>query len=168
MHAELSDRLITAQRWYLFAFFSAVLLLDVNEDDIASDLDDTPPWDHVFKIASEKPAQAAGTRDDDGKHAAGTAVDLQIRDTAKGTAGANINDLLLPQCTQTDGLRLFTATAVHRIEFFTQGTASFPLQLILPTMIHGLLRISCSRNPANIRNPLIYYVNRYFLMFGGS
>ena len=35
-------------------------------------------------------------------------------------------------------------------------------------MIHGLLRISCSRNPANIRNPLIYYVNRYFLMFGGS
>ena len=47
----------------------------------------------------------------------------QIRDTAKGTAGANIDDLLLPQCTQTDGLRLFTATAVHRIEFFTQGTA---------------------------------------------
>ena len=128
VHAELSDRLITAQRWYLFAFFSAVLLLDVNEDDIASDLDDTPPWDHVFKIASEKPAQATGTRDDDGKHAAGAAVDLQIRDTAKGTAGANINDLLLPQCTQTDGLRLFTATAVHRIEFFTQGTVSFPLQ----------------------------------------
>ena len=25
-----------------------------------------------------------------------------------------------------------------------------------------------SRNSANIRNPLIYYVNRYFLMFGGS
>ena len=22
--------------------------------------------------------------------------------------------------------------------------------------------------PTNIRNPLIYYVNRYFLMFGGS
>ena len=99
---ELSDRLITAQRWYLFAFFSAVLLLDVNEDDIASDLDDTPPWDHVFKIASEKPAQAAGTRDDDGKHAAGAAVDLQIRDTAKGTAGANIDDLLLP-AVHTDG-----------------------------------------------------------------
>ena len=27
---------------------------------------------------------------------------------------------------------------------------------------------SSSRNSANIRNPLIYYVNRYFLMFGGS
>ncbi len=26
---------------------------------------------------------------------------------------------------------------------------------------------SSSRNSANIRNPLIYYVNRYFLMFGG-
>ena len=26
---------------------------------------------------------------------------------------------------------------------------------------------SCSRNSANIRNPLIYYVNRFFLMFGG-
>jgi len=25
-----------------------------------------------------------------------------------------------------------------------------------------------SRNPSNIRNPLIYYVNRFFLMFGGS
>ncbi len=25
-----------------------------------------------------------------------------------------------------------------------------------------------SRNPTNIRNPLIYCVNRYFLMFGGS
>ena len=27
---------------------------------------------------------------------------------------------------------------------------------------------SSSRNSINIRNPLIYYVNRYFLMFGGS
>ena len=32
--------------------------------------------------------------------------------------------------------------------------------------IAALLRNS--RNSANIRNPLIYYVNRYFLMFGGS
>ena len=99
---------------------------------------------------------------------AGAAVDLQIRDTAKGTAGANIDDLLLPQCTQTDGLRLFTATAVHRIEFFTQGTASFPLQIYFA---HYDTRIApafqCSRNSANIRKPLIYYVNRYFLMFGG-
>ena len=45
----------------------------------ASDLDDTPPWDHVLKIPSEKPAQPAGTRDDQGKHAAGAAVDLQVR-----------------------------------------------------------------------------------------
>ena len=30
------------------------------------------------------------------------------------------------------------------------------------------LQRSSSRNSANIRNPLIYYVNRYFLMFGGS
>ena len=35
-------------------------------------------------------------------------------------------------------------------------------------MIHRLLRISCSRNPANIRNPLIYYVNRYFSVFYGA
>ena len=110
------------------AFFPAVLFLDIDEDDIASDLDDAPPRDHVLDIAAEKPAQASRPWDDDGEHAAGTAVDLQIRDTAKGTAGTNINDLLLPQCTQTDGLRLFTATAVHRIEFFTQGTVSFPLQ----------------------------------------
>ena len=37
---------------------------------------------------------------------------------------------------------------------------------------HLILRIapqlSCSRNPLNIRNSLIYYANRYFLMFGGS
>ena len=172
MHAELSDRLITAQRWYLFAFFSAVLLLDVNEDDIASDLDDTPPWDHVFKIASEKPAQAAGTRDDDGKHAAGAAVDLQIRDTAKGTAGANIDDLLLPQCTQTDGLRLFTATAVHRIEFFTQGTASFPLQIYFAhydTRIapHFMLPQFCkhSKTAYLLRKSLLSHVWRVLMCF---
>ena len=29
-------------------------------------------------------------------------------------------------------------------------------------------QLRCSRNPPNIRNPLIYCVNRYFLMFGGS
>ena len=33
-------------------------------------------------------------------------------------------------------------------------------------LIPGLLR--SSRNPPNIRNPLIYYVNRYFLIFGVS
>ena len=36
---------------------------------------------------------------------------------------------------------------------------------ILPPMIHGLLRISCSRNPENIRNPPC---SGYFLMFYGS
>ena len=90
---ERSDRLITAQRWCLLAFFSAVLLLlDVNEDDIAFRYWTIhPPWDHVFKVACEKPAQAAGTRDDDGKHAAGSAVDpARSVNTAKGTAGGNI------------------------------------------------------------------------------
>ena len=29
-------------------------------------------------------------------------------------------------------------------------------------------QLCCSRNPSNIRNPLIYCVNRYFLIFGGS
>ena len=29
-------------------------------------------------------------------------------------------------------------------------------------------QLRCSRNPPNIRNPLIYYVNRYFLIFGVS
>ena len=36
---------------------------------------------------------------------------------------------------------------------------------ILPPMIHGLLRISCSPNPKNIRNPPC---SVYFLMFYGS
>ena len=40
--------------------------------------------------------------------------------------------------------------------------------LLTPTDAYGLLRTSCSRNPVNIRNPLIYCVNRFFLMFGGS
>ena len=35
----------------------------------------------------------------------------------------------------------------------------------LTPMIHGLLRISCSRNPENIRNPPCW---GYFLMFYGS
>ena len=29
-------------------------------------------------------------------------------------------------------------------------------------------QLRCSRNPPNIRNPLIYCVNRYFLIFGMS
>ena len=29
-------------------------------------------------------------------------------------------------------------------------------------------QLRCSRNPPNIRNPLIYCVNRYFLIFGVS
>ena len=36
---------------------------------------------------------------------------------------------------------------------------------ILTPMIHGLLRISCFRNPKNIRNPPY---SGYFLMFYGS
>ena len=36
---------------------------------------------------------------------------------------------------------------------------------ILPPMIHGLFRISCSRNPKNIRNPPY---SGCFLMFYGS
>lgn len=107
------------------AFFPAVLLLDVDEDDIASNLDNAPPWNHVLKITSEKPAQTSRTRNDDGEHAAGTAVDLQICDTAQRAAGADVDDFLLPQCTQTDGLRFFTATAVWRTEFFTQWIVSF-------------------------------------------
>ena len=107
------------------AFFPAVLFLDIDEDDIASDLDDAPPRDHVLEIAAEKPAQASRPWDDDGEHAAGTAVDLQIRDTAKGAAGADIDDFLLSQRTQAYRLRLITATAVWRTEFFTQGACSF-------------------------------------------
>ena len=41
--------------------------------------------------------------------------------------------------------------------------------ILTPTHAYELLRYEAA--PAilqNIRNPLIYYVNRYFLMFGGS
>ena len=30
------------------------------------------------------------------------------------------------------------------------------------------IQLRCSHNPPNIRNPLIYFVNRYFLIFGVS
>ena len=52
--------------------------------------------------------------------------------------------------------------------------------LFFPAMLYWICRFnylvwclriaplrSSSRNSTNIRNPLIYYVNRYFLMFGG-
>ena len=38
--------------------------------------------------------------------------------------------------------------------------------ILTPTDAYELLR--CEAAPAILRNPLIYYVNRYFLMFGGS
>ena len=53
--------------------------------------------------------------------------------------------------------------------------------LFFPAMLYWICRFnylvwclriaplrSSSRNSTNVRNPLIYYVNRYFLMFGGS
>ncbi len=40
--------------------------------------------------------------------------------------------------------------------------------ILPPTMLRIASLFHNFRNPPNIRNPLIYYVNRSFLMFGGS
>lgn len=109
----------------LSAFFLTLILFDVDEDDVVPDLDNAPPRDHVLEIAAKKPAQPSGTGNDDGEHAAGAAVDLEICDTAQRAAGTDIDDLLLTKVTQADRLWLFTATAVRRSKLFRQGTGSF-------------------------------------------
>ena len=48
----------------------------------------------------------------------------------------------------------------EKISYYELGSKG-----ILTPMIHGLLRISCSRNPKNIRNSPC---SGYFLMFYGS
>lgn len=86
---------------FLFAFF----FLNVDQDNICTDLHDTSPWNKKFKIPSEKPAQTAGTGHDQGKDTAGTAVDFQVADTAHGPAGAHVDDFFLTQAAQPNGMR---------------------------------------------------------------
>ncbi len=96
----------------------ALFLFYIDQDNISTDLYDTPPWNEKFKIPSEKPAQPTGTGDDQGKDTAGTAVDFQVADTAHGTAGAHVDDFLLTQGAQPDGMRMRIRTAAWTAAFF--------------------------------------------------
>lgn len=44
------------------AFLFAAVFFYVNEDNVSADLNDAAPRDEEFKVAAEKPAEAAGTR----------------------------------------------------------------------------------------------------------
>ena len=99
-------------------FFFALFLFHIDQDNISTDLYDTPPWNEKFKISSEKPAQPTGTGDDQSKDTAGTAVDFQVTDTAHGTAGAHVDDFLLAQGTQSDGMWIQIRTAAWTAAFF--------------------------------------------------
>ena len=70
--------------------------------------------------------------------------------------------------------RFLDTTPVPVLALFThfswcRGQKVFCPQLI-PTknFVSNCSAASCSRNSANIRNPLICYTNHYFLMFSGS
>lgn len=88
------------------AFFFALFLLHVDQNNISADLHNASPWNKKFKIPSEKPAQPSGTRHDEREDTAGAAVDLEVTDAAHGTAGAHVDDFLLPQSAQPDGMRI--------------------------------------------------------------
>ncbi len=77
------------------AFFPASFLVHIDEDNIGSDLDNTPPWNKVFIVPPEEPAQLSGPGDNNGKDTAAFAVDIEIIDTAERAAGPHIDDLLL-------------------------------------------------------------------------
>ena len=100
------------------AFFFALFLFHIDQDNVSTDLYDTPPWNEKFKIPSKKPAQPTGTGDDQSKDTAGTAVDLQVTDTAHGTAGAHVDDFFLTQGAQPDGMRIQIRAAAWTAAFF--------------------------------------------------
>lgn len=90
------------KRYYLcrkksFAFLPAFFFLDFYQDDICANLANTLPGDDKFSIASEKRADTARPRYDNGCHKAGADIDLHVADTAQRAAGTDIDDLFLAQ-----------------------------------------------------------------------
>ena len=103
--------------------FFALFLFYIDQDNISTDLYDTPPWNEKFKIPSEKPAQPTGTGDDQGKDTAGTAVDFQVADTAMdftirspGIFPPSLD--MTPAIAQPDGMRMRIRTAAWTAAFF--------------------------------------------------
>ena len=73
------------------AAFPARFLVNFYQDDIGSDLADTLPGDHIFRISSQEPAQLPRSRNNESQHGSGAAVDLQVADAAERAAGADID-----------------------------------------------------------------------------
>ena len=71
--------------------------LGFDKYDIAADLDDAAPWEHIVILAPEQPEQLRAPRRDEGDDAPLGVVKLYIADLAEAEARVYIDDLLIPQ-----------------------------------------------------------------------
>ena len=63
-------------------FSAGFILVDIDEDDIAPDLNNATPRNKKFEITAQKAAELSRTRNNQCGNAAGTAVYLQIADAS--------------------------------------------------------------------------------------
>lgn len=73
----------------------AFLFIDVDKDNVTADLHNAAPRNKELKFSAEKAAEFSGTGYDQRGDAAASAVDLQIADAAKRTAGLYVDHFLL-------------------------------------------------------------------------
>ena len=66
-----------------------------DQDNIFSDLIDTAPGNHIFRILTEKPTEFTGSGQNQSRQLPGIAVKFHIGRTAQAFAGTDIDNLFL-------------------------------------------------------------------------
>ncbi len=77
-------------------FVTAMFFINFHQNNIITNLADTIPGNDIFTALSEKTkAEASWSRNDQGSDTAVFTVEFHIHRTAKGAAGADIDDFFL-------------------------------------------------------------------------
>lgn len=80
-------------------FAKTFFLLDLNQNNVITNLADTFPGDHILAFSSKKAAQPSRSGDHQRCDLSGLAVKFHINGTAQTPTGTGINDFFLFQLT---------------------------------------------------------------------
>lgn len=81
----------------MLPFAAHEFALGLDEHDIAADLDDAAPREHIVVLASKQSEELRAPRRDEGDDAPFGVVKLHIADIAKAEACVYIDDFLIPK-----------------------------------------------------------------------
>lgn len=106
-------------------FFAYVFFTYLYKYDVCPDLNNTLPWDHIFTVSSEKPAQLAGAGNDQRLNGSILGIQFQITDAPERPAGANVDDFLLTQGTESDRITGKGKRFLHGETSFLQSICNY-------------------------------------------